>query len=224
MREEPSGMRRLALAALALALVLAYAAQMSRAAGADDDAPGLVRFELEPIEYSLGRAEAPLTLVEFTDYQCPYCRRFQAETFPRLKHDWIDTGKLRFVVRDLPLEIHSSARFAAEAAHCAGAQGKFWPMHDALLRKEQQLTEAAVLQLAGTLGVDSAQLKACVASARYEAAIAQNADQASALGLQGTPGFIVGRGKGREVSGVVLEGAQPYADFDALLKRLLLAR
>jgi protein-disulfide isomerase len=212
-------MRRLALAALILAMVLAYASQLSRAAGSDD-AQGGVRFELEPIEYSLGRAEAPLTIVEFTDYQCPYCRRFQAETFPRLKHDWIDPGKVRFVVRDLPLEIHSSARFSAEAAHCAGAQGKFWPMHDALLRKDQQLSEPAVMQLAAALGLNSAQLKACVESARYESAIAQNADQASALGLQGTPGFIVGRSNGREVTGVVLEGAQPYADFDTLLKRL----
>ena len=224
MREEPSGMRRLALAALALALVLAYAAQMSRAAGADDEGAGLLRFELEPIEYSLGSATAPLTIVEFTDYQCPYCRRFHAETFPRLKHDWIDTGKVRFVVRDLPLEIHSAARFSAEVAHCAGAQGKFWPMHDALLHKDQQLTEPAVQQLAAKLGLSPAALKSCVDSGRYENAIAQNADQASALGLRGTPGFIVGRSNGREVTGMLLEGAQPYADFDLVLRRLLAAR
>jgi len=223
MREEPSGMRRLALAALALALVLAYAAQLSRAAQADEDSAGVVRLALDPLEYSLGRPDAPLTIVEFTDYQCPYCRRFEAETFPRLKHEWIDSGKVRFIVRDLPLAIHSSARFAAEAAHCAGAQGKFWPMHDALLKKDQRLTEAQVLSLAQGMGLDTIQLHQCIAGSRYEAAIQRHADEASEVGIQGTPGFILGRTRSGELTGVRLQGAQPYASFDALLKQLLAA-
>jgi len=223
MREEPSGMRRLALAALALALVLAYAAQLSRAGQPDDDSPGVVHLALDPVEYSLGRADAPLTIVEFTDYQCPYCRRFEAETFPRLKREWTETGKVRFIVRDLPLAIHSSARFAAEAAHCAGAQGQFWPMHEALLKKDQQLTQAQVLPLAAALGLNTTQLWACVSGSRYEAAIAHNADQAADLGIRGTPGFIVGRASAGELTGVRLEGAQPYAAFDEVLRRLLAA-
>ena len=210
-------MRRLALAALVLALVLAYAAQLSQAADSPDS---LLRLPLEPLEYSLGRADAPVTIVEFTDYQCPYCRRFQAESFPRLKHDWIDTGRVRFIVRDLPLAIHSAARFGAEAAHCAGAQGKFWPMHEALLKKDLQLNESEVLKLAATLGVDSAQLKDCIRGNRYEAAITKNADQASDLGIHGTPAFIVGKSSARELRGVLIEGAVPYSEFDAALRQL----
>jgi protein-disulfide isomerase len=209
-------MRRLALLALGLALLLAYAAQRSSAA----DEPGMVQLELQQLEYSLGRPDAPLTVVEYTDYQCPYCRRFEAETFPRLKHDWIDTGRLRFIVRDLPLEIHSQARFAAEAAHCAGAQGGFWPMHDALLKKDAQLSEQQVEALATAQGLDAARLRECVTSARYEPAIARNAAEAARLGINGTPSFIVGRTTPRELHGVRLSGALPYQDFNALLMRI----
>lgn len=223
MREEPSGMRRLALGALALALVLAYAAQLSRAGQVDDDSQGVVRLALDPIEYSLGRGDAPLTIVEFTDYQCPYCRRFEAETFPRLKHEWIDTGKVRFIVRDLPLPIHAAAPFGAEVAHCAGAQGKFWPMHEALLRKDQQLNQAQVLPLAAMLGLNTTQLWACVSGNRYEEAITRNMEQASEAGIQGTPGFIIGRSAGGELTGLRLQGAQPYGVFDDVLRRLAAA-
>ena len=209
-------MRRLALLALGLALLLAYAAQLSSAA----DEPGTVRLELQQLEYSLGRPDAPLTVVEYTDYQCPYCRRFEAETFPRLKHDWIDTGKVRFIVRDLPLEIHSAARFAAEAAHCAGAQGGFWPMHDALLKKDTQLTEQEVEALATAQGLNAARLHECVTGARYEPAIARNAAEAARLGINGTPSFIVGRTTPRELHGVRFAGALPYEEFNALLMRI----
>ena len=108
------------------------------APAAEEAAPrAIVRLKLDDKEYSLGRADAPLTIVEFTDYQCPYCRQFQAQTFAQLKKNYIDTGKLRFIVRDLPLEFHSAARPAAEAAHCAAEQGKFWEMHHALLDRQR---------------------------------------------------------------------------------------
>ena len=81
---------------------------------------------------SLGDPEAPITLVEFTDYQCPFCRRFYTNTLSKIKAQYIDTGKVRLVLRDLPLAFHSKARPAAKATHCAGEQGKYWEMHDAL--------------------------------------------------------------------------------------------
>jgi protein-disulfide isomerase len=209
-------MRRLALVALGLALLLAYAAQLSRAA----DEPRTVLFELQPLEYSLGRPDAPITVVEFTDYQCPYCRRFEAETFPRLKHDWIDTGKVRFIVRDLPLEIHSAARLAAQAAHCAGAQGGFWPMHDALLKKDAQLGEKDIEALATRLGLDAAQLHECIGADRYAPAIAQAVADAARLGVNGTPSFVIGRSTPRELRGVILAGALPYEELESYLERL----
>src|SRR5579863_5020357 len=129
-----------AAVALAAVAVLAPAAAGAQA----DESSGMVEMRLGALEYALGRPDAPLTVVEFTDYQCPYCRRFHAESWPRFKRDWIDTGKVRFIVRDLPLEIHSAARPAAQAAHCAGEQGQFWRMHDLLLGVHADLSASGI--------------------------------------------------------------------------------
>jgi protein-disulfide isomerase len=211
-------------AALAIALSLAVVAG---GASADDpaDASGrAVQLRLESDEQALGRPDAPLTLVEFTDYQCPYCRRFEAQTWPLIKRDWVDTGRLRFIVRDLPLEFHSAARPAAEAVHCAAEQGRFWPMHDALLAEHADLTPAGLTRAARSLGVDPARFAACTSAHRYDAAIAHNAAAAQALGLHGTPAFVIGRVRDGVLQGWVLLGAQPYEDFDAALHEVLAAK
>jgi len=176
---------------------------------------------LEPSEQAQGSGSAPLTMVEFTDYQCPYCRRFQAEVWPRLKREYVDTGKLRFIVRDLPLPFHAGAKPAAEAAHCAAEQGRFWPMHDALLATGADLSAKGIEQRAGALGLDVGRFDACVAAGKYAAAIERNAAQADALGLRGTPAFVIGRVRQGELQGWPIEGALPYEEFDALLRQVL---
>jgi protein-disulfide isomerase len=198
------------------ALVLALSAAGTRA---DEGSPQRVHMHLAPDELSLGRADAPLTVVEFTDYQCGFCRRFQAETFPRLKHDYIDTGKVRFIVRDLPLSIHARAETAAEAVHCAAAQGKFWAVHDAVLA--QGSDEATIARIAQASVPDKKRFEACRAAGTYRAEIAKNAALASSLGLNGTPAFVLGRAKNNELTGWPVMGALPYEDFDAALKELL---
>ncbi len=211
-------------AALAIALSLAVVAG---SASADDPAEAsgrAVQLWLESDEQAQGRPDAPLTLVEFTDYQCPYCRRFEAQTWPLIKRDWVDTGRLRFIVRDLPLEFHSAARPAAEAVHCAAEQGRFWPMHDALLAEHADLTPAGLTRAARSLGVDPARFAACTSAHRYDAAIAHNAAAAQALGLHGTPAFVIGRVRDGVLQGWVLLGAQPYEDFDAALHEVLAAK
>jgi protein-disulfide isomerase len=208
---------------LVAALALAPAWLPAPARAGDSDQPA--RMRLQSDEYSLGSPAAPVTIVEFTDYQCPYCRRFEAETWPKLKHDYVDTGKVRFIVRDLPLtEIHPAARPAAQAAHCAGDQGKFWPMHDALLSGPTDLLAGGIERRAKTLGLDVDKLKACMASGKYAFRIAQNAAEADALGLRGTPSFVIGRVQGNELTGEAAEGSMPYADLDDYLKELLAAR
>jgi protein-disulfide isomerase len=203
-----------------LRFLLVFAAVAVSAVGrAGEDA--VVRMPLDALEESLGNADAPVTIVEFTDYQCPFCRRFQAESWPALKRNYVDTGKVRFIVRDLPLKIHSSARPAAEAAHCAGAQGKFWPMHNALLSRDAKLDEASLLPRAQALGLDVPRFRQCVTANKYEAAIERNAEQASALGVRGTPTFIVGRVSHGVLEGERAAGALPYSDFAAYLDQLL---
>jgi len=205
-----------------LLLLALVAAAVSANAGAGDD-PGSgvpqVQMPLESKEQARGSTTAPLTMVEFTDYQCPYCRRFQAEVWPRIKHDYVDTGKVRFIVRDLPLPFHSGARPAAEAAHCAAEQGKFWPMHDALLAKDSDLSAKGIEQHARALKLDVKSFDTCVASGKYAAAVGRNAAEADALGLRGTPAFVIGRVQQGQLTGWPVEGALPYEDFDALLRQ-----
>lgn len=183
----------------------------------------MVQLQLPAGEPALGRATAPLTMVEFTDYQCPYCRRFEAEVWPKLKHDYIDTGKLRFIARDLPLEIHASAGPAAEAAHCAGEQGRFWEMHSALLGGAADLAAGGIDRRAKAVGLDLERFHSCVAQRKYASAIEAHVREADAVGIEGTPGFVIGRVVHGELQGVMVEGALPYDQFDALLRELLAA-
>jgi len=171
-----------------------------------------------------GRADAPVTIVEFSDYQCPYCRRFQAEAWPRLKRKYVDSGKVRFIVRDLPLDFHSAARPAAEVAHCAGEQGKFWPMHEALLRNSTQLNDTYVIQLAREIGLDVQRLRACAIEDRYEGAITRNAAEAASLGINATPTFVIGGSADGKLDGVRVAGALSYEQFAAYLDQLLAGR
>jgi len=213
------GLRLLAGAAAAL-LALHAVATVSATAKAEDE-PQFVHVTLDAREYSLGRSDAPLTLLEFTDYQCPYCRRFQAEAWPQIKKNYIDTGKLRFIVRDLPLQFHSSALPAAEAAHCAGEQGKFWEMHHALLTGDDPLADGGIDRRATQLGLDLERLHACTRANRYESAIARNIAAANALNVNGTPAFVLGRMANGGLEGQLVSGAQPYAEFDAAFRQLL---
>src|SRR5690349_18876426 len=106
---------------------------------------------------ALGRRDAPVTIVEFSDYECPFCRQFVSATLPTLKSTYVDAGKVRYVFRDFPLEqLHPHARKAAEAAHCAGEQGKYWEMHDLLFQNQQALGTDDLAGYAGRLGVDAA--------------------------------------------------------------------
>ena len=190
--------------------------------GAGEGVP--VRMPLDALEQARGSGTAPITIVEFTDYQCPFCRRFQAESWPALERKYVSTRKVRFIVRDLPRKIHSAARPAAEAAHCAGEQGRFWPMHEALLGKGMGLDESSILGTAQTLGLDVPRFKQCILSNKYEAAIDRNAAQAAALGVRGTPTFVIGRVNHGELDGLRIAGALPYDDLAAYLDRLLAAR
>ena len=211
-------------AALAAALAFAGSAIGGDSAAAGQDSLPLVRLALPPGELALGRASAPLTMIEFTDYQCPYCRRFEAEVWPRLKREYIDTGRLRYIARDLPLQIHAAAAPAAEAAHCAGEQGRFWEMHAALLGGAADLSSGGIERRAHALGLDLTRFDECLARDKYAAVIAAHEREADAAGIEGTPGFVVGRAAHAELTGVRVEGALPYDEFDSLLRQLLAAR
>ena len=171
--------------------------------------------------YVLGRADAPLTMVEFTDLQCPFCRQFVTTSFDEIKKNWIDTGKLRYISRDFPLDFHAQAMPAARAARCAGEQGKFWEMRLGLMRNANLLTPEYIARTASDLKLDARGFASCSASTKYDADIQAETTEGARLGVGGTPTFIIGRTSATSVEGPMLVGALPYAQFDAKLKALL---
>jgi protein-disulfide isomerase len=172
---------------------------------------------------TLGRADAPVTVVEFSDYQCPFCGRFFATVLPALKSEYMDAGKVRYVFRDYPLDqLHPLARKAAEAAHCAGEQGRYWEMHDALFQNQRSLSPPQLGEHARALGLDSARFEECLSSGRYAAQIERGLADGAAAGVQGTPGFVIGRTKaGDVVEGTPVRGAQPLETFRQIIDRAL---
>jgi protein-disulfide isomerase len=172
---------------------------------------------------SLGKPSAPVTLVEFSDYQCPFCARFFKQTFAALKTDYIDTGKVRYVFRDFPLDtIHPQARKAAEAGHCAGAQGKYWEMHDTLFNNQSALKVDTLKAFARDLSLDMDAFNACLDQDTYADAVNQHQAAGSQAGITGTPGFFIGKTSPEgTLEATFIKGAQPITAFRQVIDGLL---
>ena len=180
------------------------------------------RVKLENVRgYALGRPDAPLTIVEFTDLQCPYCARFARDTWPLLRERYVDTGKIRFATRDLPLPIHEFALPAAVAARCAGQQGKVWEYREALFRDQSLLSQGRYAELAGEFGLDRTRFESCRADPAVLAAVRADAALAASSGISSTPSFVIGRVVNGEFAGEVMSGAKPFEVFQQRLDSLL---
>ncbi len=179
-------------------------------AGVDDDAV-------------LGSADAPVTIIEFTDYQCPFCSRHYQQTFGRIKSEYVDTGKVKYVVRDFALGFHPHAQKAAEATECADDQDKFWEMHSALFTKQQDWASAGdavslFKQYAAEMGMNASTFDSCLDSGTYAEEVRQDMADGQAAGIGGTPGFWV---IGPDGEGELISGAYPYETFrDAIEAKL----
>lgn len=167
--------------------------------------------------YSLGRSDATMTLVEFADYQCPYCKQFHTAVFEQLKKNYIDTGKLRFVSRDLPLDIHSGAFKAAQAARCAGDQNNFWQMRDTLISHADNLSVDSILTYARQLGLEMVRFRSCLDTGKYLPDIRRDITEANSVGISATPSFVLGDSSAGTIDGVKVVGAQSYAAFEKIL-------
>jgi protein-disulfide isomerase len=170
---------------------------------------------------ALGRARAPVTVIEFTDLQCPHCARFAMNTFPELRRLYVDTGKVRFESRDLPLPFHPYAIPAAVAARCAGEQGKYWEYRELLAVRQTDLPESPYDDVAGQVGLDRDAFNACRADGRQIQNVRQEAAQASAQGISVTPSFVIGRTVEGPLVGETIEGAEPLAVFEQKIEALL---
>jgi protein-disulfide isomerase len=170
---------------------------------------------------SLGDPAAVVTLVEYTDYQCPFCKRHHDRTFAELKKSYVDTGRIRYVVRDMPLGFHEMAVPAAIAARCAGEQGRFWEARDALFAVKGDLAPEVIRAAVLGVGLDAARYDACVKNPATLAAVEADSEEARSAGISGTPSFVVGRAANGTIEGTSISGAQPYAAFATRLDALL---
>lgn len=167
-----------------------------------------------------GNADAPLVLVEFTDFQCPYNIAFQ-KTFEALKTKYVDTGKLRVVSRNVPQAFHPQAGPAARAALCAEAQGKFWPMRARLFAAGGELTPETIQKAAQDVGLDMARFAEDFKSAEIADAVQQDAQDAKAAGIVATPTFVLGKMADGKVTGVKLVGAQPLVRIEMEMRKVV---
>ena len=165
-----------------------------------------VKYDGAPI---LGEEDAPVTMVEFSDFQCPYCARFFEQTFPQLKENYIKTGKVKLAFRHLPLSFHQYAQKTAEASECANEQGKFWEYHDTVFNNQDQLSDTILSTWAGEIGLDVKKFDDCLESGKYKEKVQADSNDAGSYGVSGTPSFFV--------NGKLLVGAQPYEAFQQVI-------
>lgn len=196
-------------------------AAAAKPAAAPAPASDKVQMKLASGWYSIGREDAPVTMVEFTDYQCPFCRKYHTDTFAELKKNYIDTGKVRFISRDLPLDFHPYAQKAAEAARCAGDQNKFWELRDRLINNSANLSQDAILKMAQADSLDMTAFRACLDADKHKAEIQKDAIDASALGISGTPSFVIGKTSKGTLDGDRLVGAVATSVFEAEFQKFL---
>lgn len=189
-----------------------------QAAPAPDDK---VSMALPSGGFSEGKANAPLVMVEYTDYQCPFCQQFHNTAYAQIKANYIDTGKIRFISRDFPLDFHENARRGANAARCAAEQGKFWEMRHAMIVNASQLQQDKLAGYAANIKMDVAKFQSCIAADKFKAAIDKDIAEGVAAGVSGTPSFVIGRVEDGKLQGVRLVGAMPYEQFDAKIQEML---
>ena len=177
-----------------------------------DDSQQVIRYDIPSEGYpSVGPADAPITIVEFSDFQCPFCKRWHAEVYKPLMAAY--PGKIKFVYRNLPLtSIHPDAQSAAEAALCAGEQNAFWPFHDRLLSGDL-LGTGVYAQYARDLSLNASSFETCVKENKFQQAIQTDSDFAIKLGVNSTPTFFI--------NGLAVVGAQPIDVFKQVIDKEL---
>ncbi len=201
----------------------------SIAQGLDPQAP---QQPTGPIEVSvdddpvMGDPNAPITMIEFVDYECPFCKRFFDETLPQIKSEYIDTGKVKLVMRDLPLDFHQNAHKESQAAECAREQGgdtAYFKYHDEIFKRTISNGTGLALEelpvIANDLGLNGNALQSCLDSEKYKEEVDKDLADAAAYGANGTPSFFIGKSDpSGKFQGIILVGAQPFESFKAAIE------
>jgi len=170
---------------------------------------------------AIGSPAAPVTLVQFTDYECPFCARFASETMPTIYEQYGETGKVRMLLRELPLPMHPHARTFAHASQCAAAlTPRIHEFQQALYHGAAADTDSVLTSAAAAVELNEPALRECIASTRFAANITRDSTAAAAAGIRGTPAFLIGS-TGDSIRGRIISGARPAADFAAIIDSAL---
>jgi len=156
-------------------------------------------------EPMLGDKDAPIEMIIFDDFQCPFCARFEQQSFKAIKKEYIDTGKVKFIYLHLPLGFHPMAGPAAQATECANDQGKFWELHDKIFANQGSLNEENLKKWAEELGLDMEDFNSCYDSGKYSEQVQEEMELGRSVGIQGTPSFLI--------NGKLAVGALPMEDY-----------
>ncbi len=186
----------------------------------------------KPVDIRLGQKEsrgaedAPVTLIEYSDYHCPFCKRHADQVLPALLEKYVESGKVRFIMREYPIpRLHPRAEAASRVALCAGEQGQYWAMHDALFEDQKTTSDEHFNSLAAGLGLDQEAFAECIGSDRIAERIKANTSEAQRMGVSGTPSFVVGLTDPEDSDKVKLtkfiRGAQSQQAFSAAIDELL---
>ena len=170
-----------------------------------------------------GSSRASIALIEFSDFQCPYCAKFEQEVYPRIQNAFVKTDVVRYAFRHLPLPIHALAFEAGEAAECAETEGKFWQMHERLFSHQTSLSHDDLMAHATALQIDSETFQRCLTNSRTSDRVKGDASEGRRLGISGTPSFIVGRiaPDGRTVTDVKrINGGRAYDVFERVINEM----
>lgn len=160
-----------------------------------------------------GNETASVTIIEFSDFECPFCGRHFAHTYPQIIESYVDTGKVKYVFKNFPLSFHKKAQKAAEAAECAFDQGKFWEYHDTLFENQEELAISNLRFYAANLGLNTSEFDECLDSNKYKAEVKKDFEEGLELGVKGTPTFFI--------NGKKLVGALPFYEFENAIEAAL---
>ena len=178
-------------------------------AGRQGDSKVQVKIDGYPVK---GKSDAKVTIVEYSDYQCPFCGRFYSETLPQIIKEYVDTGKAKLVLKDFPLSFHQFAQKAAEAAHCAREQkgdDGYWAMHDKIFSNQESLSLENINAWARELSLNGAKFTDCLGSGKMAGIVQKGFKEGQEDGIQGTPACLI--------NGNLLSGAQPFSAFKSII-------
>ena len=174
----------------------------------------------------IGNPDAPITIIEFSDFQCPFCAKFHIDTLPSIMNEYIKNGQVKLVFRDFPIQsIHPNALPASVAAECANEQKKFKEMHDVLFEKQNKWSNQNIesvmntfSQYASDLGLEEKAFDSCLKNGKYIEEIQKDLDDGRTYGISGTPGFFIGND---QIGFIELKGAQPFENFKKVIDNQL---